>query len=339
MNLIDSLFLKVRVVFNELKSIEGIRVIEFGLKFISGLNWVRHREHSFAIIYFHRVLKEPTLFCPDDWTLDNFDTLVTFLNKHFNIIPISTALKLQSQGCLPPRTVCLSFDDGYLDNYTIALPVLDRLGVKASFFIATDGTEKGYLWGDELAYTIQKTSKLTLMFKKREYALSNDEEKASSYLSLINSIKFMTNQERDESLEIITSQLGKISIPRLMMNKQQLLALSDAGNDIGAHTATHSILGRQSAQVAEQEINSSIDYLNKLLEKKIELFAYPNGHFPSDFNQEHEAMLIQAGLSVGLSTNDGGVRTQTRKTCIPRFMPHRKEINQFCLSLLKIAGE
>ncbi len=314
-------------------------MLEFGLKFISGLNWVRHREHSFAIIYFHRVLREPNLFCPDDWTLDSFDRLLTFLNKHFNVIPISTALKLQSQGCLPPRTLCLSFDDGYLDNYTEALPVLERLRVKASFFIATDGTEKGYLWGDELAHTIKKTSKLTLMFKKRKYALSNDKEKASSYLSLTNSIKFMTNQERDESLKLITSQLGKISIPRLMMNKQQLLALSEGGHDVGAHTATHSILGCQSNQVAEQEINSSIDYLNKLLNKKIELFAYPNGHFPSDFNQEHEAMLIRAGLSVGLSTNDGGVRIQTRKTCIPRFMPHRKEINQFCLSILKIAGE
>lgn len=314
-------------------------VLEVGLKLLSGLSWVRHKEHPFAIIYFHRVLKSPSLYCPDDWGINRFETLVTFLNNYFNIISISTALKLQGQGCLPARTLCLSFDDGYLDNFTEVFPILKRLGLKASFFIATDGTEKGYLWGDELAQTIQKTSKTKLSFENKNYSLTTDAARAYSFLTLINNLKFMTNQKRDESLDIITSQLGRVPIRRCMMNRQQLIRLAESGNDIGAHTASHSILGCQNNRVAEQEINSSINYLNELLDKDIELFAYPNGHFPTDFNHEHEAMLLKAGLLAGLSTNDGGVRTTTRKTCIPRFMPHRKEISQFSLSLLKIAGE
>ena len=314
-------------------------MLNAALKLIAGFNWLKHKEHPLPVLYFHRVLSTPSPYCPDDWTGESFYTLITGLKNYFTIMPLSRALKCQQENDLPTNPLSITFDDGYLDNYTNAVPILESLNLKASFFIATAGTEKGFLWNDELAYTLIKTQQRNLQFLDKNYNLTSEQLKAKAYLELVSFLKVQSNTLRDNYLAQITHSLGEFSPPRCMMTAQQLNTLQQQGHDIGAHSHTHSILSYQDTDTALAEISESVTRLNKILSQPVNMFAYPNGCYGRDFTDEHEAMLHPLGIMYGVSTNDGGITSKTKRTRLPRFMPHRKQFVQFCLSIQKIAGE
>ncbi|MDU0356356.1 polysaccharide deacetylase family protein [Paraglaciecola aquimarina] len=165
------------------------------------------------------------------------------------------------------------------------------------------------------------------------------QNKVATYLALVSKLKFLANSKRDEALELIVNLLGNLPPQTCMMDEEQLKNLQRLGHEIGAHTASHSILGEQTKDVAFSEIQTSKLYLDQVLHSPIDTFAFPNGYFPRDFNQEHIDMVKQLGFKSACSTNDGGIISSSNRYAISRFMPHRKEKNQFCLSIQKIAGE
>lgn len=320
-------------------------MLGIGLKLLTWINKRRLGEHPIAVLYFHRVLDKQDPFTPDDFTKERFEQLIKTLSQHFTILPLSQALEQKfegknSQTKTKKRTLCLTFDDGYLDNFTTALPLLDKYDIKASFFVATDGIEQGYLWSDELEFIIKNTQKSSLSFLQKEFDLTSIENKSQAYLTLVGELKFMSNTDRDIHMTDIHKNLAmEAKTPRCMMSLEQLNELQQQGHDIGAHTKTHSILAFQSDDVALQEIKRSQGYLNKHLAKPVDLFAYPNGWLGRDFNERHQEMIRSCGFKYGVATNDGGIITSSNPMALPRFMPYRKQLSQFCLSVAKIAGE
>lgn len=314
-------------------------MLSFGLKLLAEINKWRLGEYPLAVLYFHRVLEQTDPFLPDDPTIEEFETLIAAVSKHFSTFTISKALELQAIGQLPKLSVCISFDDGYADNYTNALPILDKYQVPGTFFIATKGTRQGTLWNDILLNGIRHTQVPELTITDNIWQLNSTEKKVIAYLELVSQLKFMPNKERDETLAKIMQQLGTINTPRCMMTENQLKHLHELGHEIGGHTTTHSILGVQDEQVALTEIQSNKTDLETILDSKIKTFAFPNGYFPRDFNQSHIDMIKASGFKFACSTNDGGITSKSNRYSISRFMPHRKERTQFCLSIEKIAGE
>jgi peptidoglycan/xylan/chitin deacetylase (PgdA/CDA1 family) len=314
-------------------------MLGLALKALDVFNKIKCNGSPLPILYFHRVLEAPDLFCPDDWTIDAFEKMLRKLNKFFTILSLEDAMTQLSNGTLASNALCITFDDGYMDNAELAAPIFNQLGIKANFFVASQGTERGYLWNDMLACTLKNTTKPSLTFNNRVFSLSSIEQKANAYLTLVGLIKVKPNEERDSAIIDITHQLGEITPNRCMMTKEHLLTLQEQGHTIGAHTVSHSILSYQNDQAAMQEIQQSVAELNAFLPKAVRFFAFPNGWYGRDFSKKHEQMLSNCNVEFGLASNDGGVTLQTRPTCLPRFMPHRKEINQFCISIKKIAGE
>jgi peptidoglycan/xylan/chitin deacetylase (PgdA/CDA1 family) len=314
-------------------------MLSLGLKLLAAINKWRLGEYPLAILYFHRVLEYKDPFLPDDPTVEEFENLIVAISKHFSTFTISKALELQASGQLPKLSVCISFDDGYADNYTNALPILDKYQVPGTFFIATQGTKRGYLWNDVLLNNIRQTQVPELTITDTNWPLNSSEKKVTVYLNLVSQLKFMPNKERDETLAKIVQQLGEIDTPRCMMTEQELRNLHELGHEIGGHTTTHSILGAQDEQVALTEIQSNKTDLETILDSKIKTFAFPNGYFPRDFDQSHIDMIKASGFKFACSTNDGGITSKSNRYSISRFMPHRKERTQFCLSIEKIAGE
>jgi len=314
-------------------------MLGLALKAMDAFNHIKHKSNPLPVLYFHRVMPEPDPFCPDDWTADRFEELITGLNKYFSILSLDNAMAHLNNGTLPANALCLSFDDGYADNFEYAAPILQKVGAKGCFFVASEGTARGYLWNDKLAFILRETQHKTLTFNECTYDLTSLEKRANAYHSLVGIIKIQENGEREKALTYIKDRLGNYTPPRCMMTDKQLITLQNQGHTIGAHTVTHSILSYQSDLVAKQEIEESISDLNSFLPKPVNFFAYPNGWYGKDFTTKHEDMLKQTSVEYGLATNDGGITTDTPHTCLPRFMPYRKDFNQFCISIKKIAGE
>ena len=117
---------------------------------ISGVLWAR-QQYVAPIIMYHRIDDKSKVsslsVCPE-----NFHRQIEFLKIHnYNVVKLEELPDLMKKRKLPRRTIAITFDDGYENNYTCAYPVLKEFGIPATIFIvpALVGTE-GYLTWDQI---------------------------------------------------------------------------------------------------------------------------------------------------------------------------------------------
>ena len=101
----------------------------------------------------------------DPWQLavsaENFEAHVKLLKQKYNVVTHEELLYQVSRKSFRNKQVCITFDDGYLDNYTTAKPILEKYQCPATFFISTYFLQKGQpYWWDELQELIFSSTKL-----------------------------------------------------------------------------------------------------------------------------------------------------------------------------------
>ncbi|MCK5799686.1 MAG: polysaccharide deacetylase family protein, partial [Deltaproteobacteria bacterium] len=88
------------------------------------------------IYMLHQLTKEETPF-RDGIDVDLFDAFCRHLAAHYEVLPLEELERQRHSGKVPSRAVALTFDDGYADNYHLALPILRRYGLPATVFVTT----------------------------------------------------------------------------------------------------------------------------------------------------------------------------------------------------------
>ena len=78
-----------------------------------------------------------------------------FAKANFNVISLADGVAGLKRGCLPPRALSITFDDGYRDNHDIALPILLQLGLPATFFVATGFLDGGRMFNDTVIEAVR----------------------------------------------------------------------------------------------------------------------------------------------------------------------------------------
>ena len=81
-----------------------------------------------------------------------FERQMEFLSTHRRVVPLTQVVEEIAIGASPVAgTVCITFDDGYLDNLTIAAPILEKYGLPATLYLATGYVERSETqWADIL---------------------------------------------------------------------------------------------------------------------------------------------------------------------------------------------
>jgi peptidoglycan/xylan/chitin deacetylase (PgdA/CDA1 family) len=97
----------------------------------------RYFRDKYLITAFHRV-NEVTLGDGITCSPDRFREVCIWLAKHFDVVPLEAQIAALESGRILPYSASITFDDGYLDNYQFAAPILHELGLPATFFVATD---------------------------------------------------------------------------------------------------------------------------------------------------------------------------------------------------------
>ena len=115
-----------------------------------------------SILIFHRVLPETDPLFPDEPDARRFDQMMGWVKTWFNVMPLDAAVNALKKRNLPARAMAITFDDGYADNRTIALPILKRHGLSATFFIATGYLNGGRMWNDTVIESIRKSQAKSL---------------------------------------------------------------------------------------------------------------------------------------------------------------------------------
>jgi len=108
------------------------------------LAWPAH-QLVLTIFAYHRVLPMPDPLRPGEVVAEVFEEQMRFLSRHFAVLPLLEAARLLQKRNLPARACCITFDDGYADNLTVAQPILEKYQLPATVFVAT-----GYLDGQRM---------------------------------------------------------------------------------------------------------------------------------------------------------------------------------------------
>jgi len=248
---------------------------------------------------------DPNVFSCDESV---FEEHLRFYKSNFDIITIDELNTIsQSQKKLTNRYALITFDDGYIDNYQLAYPLLKEYQVPATFFIATDFIEKDIIpWWDEIAFLIQNSHQDFLQLDNWEVPISltskSKDQHIKRVLQLIKLDTSKTMSDKIISLKIALNLKGDYSPPHkdLFMSWEMLKDMQNNGMSIGSQSCSHTIMSHLSIEEQKYEAIHSKKLLSEKMGKDITSFAYPVGGV-SAFTKATEKVLAESHYTLGFS--------------------------------------
>lgn len=293
-----------------------------------------------SVLIFHRVRSQLDPLFPSGPDAARFEEQMRWVREWFDVLPLTAAVAGLRDGTLPARPLCITFDDGYADNATIALPILRKLGLHATFFIATGYLNGGRMWNDTVIETVRAATgpRLDLsVLGLGDLPIEGVEARRAAIAKLVMALKHLPWTERQRKAETLAKRIAAPLPGDLMLTDRQVLELRAAGMTIGAHTANHPILVTLADADARREIESSKLYLERLLGERVALFAYPNGMPARDYTSTHVAMVRELGFDGAASAAIGAAGPGCDLFQIPRFTPWDRTWWRYGLRLVQNA--
>jgi peptidoglycan/xylan/chitin deacetylase (PgdA/CDA1 family) len=290
-----------------------------------------------SILAFHRVLPQGDPLFPDIPDARRFRQILTWLKGWFNVLPLDAAVNRLSSGALPERAAAITFDDGYADNFTQALPLLREQGLPATFFVATGFLDGGRMWNDTIIEAIRRCNEDVVDLSAiglPALPIASLAERRAAIERCIDALKYRPLSQRLANAEQVAVAARVKPPDDLMMTSAQVQALHSSGMQVGAHTVSHPILTRLSNDDARKEIAGSRAKLEEILDAPVPSFAYPNGKAGDDYAEEHAALVRELGFSYGVSTNPGAAGKGSDLMQLPRFTPWDRTSFRFGARLL-----
>lgn len=278
----------------------------------SGARLRRRAVPPFLILIYHRIHPEPGPFMIDPVPPARFERQMRHLARAYRPLPLAELYERSREGTVPPGAVAVTFDDGYADNATHALPILERYRIPATVFLVTGCIGTGrLLWHDEvlLAFRETKRGAVRLPGQARGAAplpLASDAERRRAAFAALAALKPLPESERHDGVRALREELGtgNASGERLMLDWDQVRSMRARGIHFGSHTETHPILSRVTPERAREEAVRSKAAIERELGEEAAFFAYPNGR-PEDFDETAVAALREAGYRAALTTSFG----------------------------------
>ncbi|WP_157991412.1 polysaccharide deacetylase family protein [Caldimonas tepidiphila] len=218
----------------------------------------------------------------------HFASQIAYLRRNFNVLSLREGIERIARGDpLPPRAVSVTFDDGYLDNMELALPILEAHQVPFTVYVASGGLAEGEgLWYDRVRASLASTSeaavdtaRIGLPGPGRRLSLSRWQREAT-IRQVLDGLWSLPIREALEIVSRIERVYGTTRDPVFLaprMSPAQVRAMHGRGVEIGAHTVNHPNLSLMSQAEAEAEMLESRRVLEELCQAPVDGFAYPGG--------------------------------------------------------------
>jgi len=263
--------------------------------------------HLLAILTYHRVSPKTYPWYLGALNLEDFEREIAYLRKVAEIIPLDLLVNRLAQGeSLAPRSVAITFDDGYKDNYRFAYPILQKYNVPATIFLTTGFVGgSSMIWADKVCFAIWHTSMEEFEIDGfGKFSLRSDAERLFSMKKVVRLLNKVTEEQKNLLLDALLKTLG-VDIPvnlgeELALSWDEILEMSRGGISFGAHTVSHPILTKLPLEEAKCEIIRSKDDIEQKLGQPVTAFAYPNGGF-GDFNAEIVTLLKENGFTCAVT--------------------------------------
>ena len=315
-------------------------------------NWLytlkRYLQPSAVVLMYHRIAAPES----DVWDIavsaPNFEEHLQLLKRKGNVIPLKEMVAGLTSGALKRNSIAITFDDGFVDNFSVARPLLEQYKLPATFFITTGnlGQEKEFWW-DELEHLILFAEQLPPSFNAtvggelvalelgteaslndalrmqhrqwRAFVTEPPGARAALFLQLWQLLRPMPHAEQQQALNNIRQWAGVPPTVRheyKSMTAAQLQQLaSNSLFDIGIHTVTHPALAYHSAPYQHKELVENKLHLEKLIERETKILAYPYGNY----NELTLQLVKELNLMAALTTEEQRVTPQSNLYRVGRF--------------------
>lgn len=296
-----------------------IKKLISSILFLSGYTSYRLKNnihHRFMVLMYHRVVpdhqkKKDGIQSGMYVSPDTFLKHIRFLQEHFEIIPLSGFSALDNANSVKQKPFCaVTFDDGWLDFFQNAYPVLKAERVPATIFLPTNyiGGEK-WFWTDRLSF-------LLMNYKKNGNALSSNpvinsiENIKGDFETRLEAAIGMMKDHRSEDIENVLNELSARWQVDSKFNRRAFLSWEEVNEmkesglvSYGSHTANHSILTTLIPDEIKEELESSKETLisKGVVDPSFIPFCYPNGNH----NTQIAEMIKDSGYNLAVTTKNG----------------------------------
>jgi peptidoglycan/xylan/chitin deacetylase (PgdA/CDA1 family) len=296
------------------------------------------RRARLIVLIYHRVLAAPDAMLAGEIDATVFERQMALLASEFTVLPLGEATRHLAHGTLPARSVSITFDDGYADNEQVALPILKRHGLRATFFVSTGYSAGGMMFNDAIIETLRTAPAgvhdLSAL-KLPALNLGDAKSRRAAADRIIEAVKHRQFADREDTVErIAQTLLGGSPRIDLMMTRAQLANLNEQGMEIGAHTVRHPILAAIPDEEAYAEIVQSKRALEDVTGAPVTLFAYPNGKPGRDYDDRHVRFVKEAGFTAAVSTIPGIAHARSDLYQLPRVGPWERNPRRLAARLL-----
>lgn len=291
-----------------------------------------------CVLNYHRILAQPDPLLDDEPTVETFRWQMRLVARYFNVLPLPDAIARLAVGRLPPRAICITFDDGYRSIHDLAMPVLNEFGLPATVFVSTAYLDSGTMWNETIADAVRRLPDGAVDLSgtglgMREVRTSDDRRNLLNELTA--HAKYLPPAERQALTERLTVMVGGGRADKLMLTPEMIRTMAAQRFEIGAHTVSHPILTSLSDEAARHEIEQGKRDLEAITGTPVRYFAYPNGKVGKDFDERHKEMVRNAGFTAAFSTEVGPAVRGRDLFQLPRSRPWDANPFLFGLRLLR----
>lgn len=262
--------------------------------------------------------------------INEFRSQMDFFKSQFNVVTMEQVIEcVKSDGkiILPENAVLLTFDDGYIDNYTFAVPILEEYGFQGSFFIPgkTFTTHK-LLDVNKIHYILASANADKLVvdlikkidfYRGKEYDYPSSDELWNQYAignrfdnDSVIFIKRMLQTALPERIRsVISSELFEKYVGvtetqlahELYLTREQINTMKRHGMFIGIHGYDHYWLGDLSEEQMHSDITNALEALDEFIDKDAWVMNYPYG----SYNDKVLEFIRSKNACLGLTTKVG----------------------------------
>lgn len=243
---------------------------------------------------------------PKDYvSVETFRAIVRTVAEHCHPISVPELMRRwHASEPIAPDSVVVTFDDGFRDNLTAALPILEEFDVPAAVYITTGFIDRSVApLSYELAAVITSARMLRLPYQGRQHSwqLHTDDERRQCYADIYRILKPQTRDTRDHAVAILQCQCDALPNDQyryLSWDEVSELAASPLIT-IGAHTHAHEL----QTTIPLQRMQTDVEHGARLLTERLGLqprhFSYPHGQFNRQVQAALRSLGFQSAMSIG----------------------------------------
>ncbi len=286
-----------------------------------------------SLLMFHRVLPpaDGPAFAPNARLAVSttfFQALIEHLQRRsYEFMTVSQAKECLGSSNSTRKFVCLTFDDGYRDNYEFAYQISQRYHVPITIYLVTGFLDRtSCMWWLGLEKLLGSQTYIQLRFRAQEhvYPAAELSEKSASFSRISQLFTESPPQEQQQLIDLIGERYSidfRAESDRQTMTWRMVRDMADSGDvEFGAHTVTHRPLLAMSDDDVRREMADSRLEISERLGRAVDHFAYPFGGRPHAGSREFR-LAREVGFATAVTTRHGNLMPAHREhlTCLPRL--------------------